>query len=124
LLPGCGLKEVIGKFREITGVKLEYEVLFVADPGPKRPDMGFYDTLCQISHEADPQGVPLPLMLTAPTGTRLYNRLGIQTCSFQPVKLPPDIRIGQLAYAADERNPVEALEFSTNAIYKLLQRFC
>jgi len=63
-------------------------------------------------------------MLTSPTDARLYNRLGIQTYGFQPVKLPPDIQIEQLAHSADERIPVDALEFSTNAIYKLLQRFC
>jgi len=62
-------------------------------------------------------------MLTAPTDARLYNRLGIQTYGFQPIKLPPGIEIEKLAHAADERVPIEALEFGTNAIYKLLHRF-
>ena len=124
LLPGCSLEDAIGEIREMTGAEFEYEVLHNVEPGPEKPDMGLYDTLCQILREADPQGVPMPLMLTAPTDARLYNRLGIQTYGFQPVKLPPDIQIEQLAHAADERIPVDALEFGTNAIYKLLQRFC
>ena len=124
LLPGCSLEDAIEEIREMTGTEFDYDVLHSVEPGPENPDMGLYDTLCQILREADPQGIPMPLMLTAPTDARLYNRLGIQTYGFQPVKLPPDIQVEQLVHAADERIPVDALEFGTNAIYKLLQRFC
>jgi acetylornithine deacetylase/succinyl-diaminopimelate desuccinylase-like protein len=123
LLPGCSLEDAIEEIREMTGAEFEFNVLHSVEPEPENPDMGLYDTLCQILREADPQGIPMPLMLTAPTDARLYNRLGIQTYGFQPVKLPTDIQVEQLVHAADERIPVEALEFGTNAIYKLLQRF-
>ncbi len=86
--------------------------------------MDLFDTLSQILREADPQGVPMPLLLTAFTDARFFNRLGIQTYGFQPILLPPDIELQDYVHAANEHIPVEALEFGTAAIYQLLQRFC
>ena len=37
--------------------------------------------------------------------------------------LPDDLNFLQTIHAADERIPVNAVEFGTNAIYQLLQRF-
>lgn len=124
LLPGSSLDEAIGEIRKTAGDDFKYEKLNPDEPGPEKPDMGLFETLCQILREADSDGVPAPLILTAFTDARLYNRLGIQTYGFQPVKLPPEIQFEKLVHAADERIPVEAMEFGTNALYKLFQRFC
>lgn len=85
--------------------------------------MGLFDTLAGILREADPDGIPLPLILPAPTDGRFFSRLGIQTYGFLPMKLPSDLNFMQTIHAADERIPVEALAFGTEAIYKVLQRF-
>jgi acetylornithine deacetylase/succinyl-diaminopimelate desuccinylase-like protein len=123
LLPGYGPDDLLAELRPIAGDEVELEVLSVGEAGPERPDMGLFDTLCGILREADPQGVPTPLLLTAPTDARHFARLGIQTYGFQPMNLPPDVDIAKLSHAADERVTVEALEFGTTAIYKALQRF-
>jgi len=39
------------------------------------------------------------------------------------MSLPRDFNFWQTMHAANERIPVEALTFGTDAIYKLLQRF-
>jgi acetylornithine deacetylase/succinyl-diaminopimelate desuccinylase-like protein len=39
------------------------------------------------------------------------------------MKIPPDLSFWRLAHAADERIPVEALEFGIEAIYRLMHRF-
>ena len=49
--------------------------------------------------------------------------LGIQTYGFIPMRLPSDFKFLQLIHAADERVPVSALEFGTEAIFRALQRF-
>ena len=51
----------------------------------------------------------------------LSTSLGIRTFSFLPVDLPPELI--DTVHAADERIPVEAVEFGTRAIYAALQRF-
>jgi acetylornithine deacetylase/succinyl-diaminopimelate desuccinylase-like protein len=57
-------------------------------------------------------------LFTSPTDASHFNKLGIQTYGFQPVKLPPNVDIAVLAHRPDECIPLEALEFGTTAIYK------
>ena len=85
--------------------------------------MGLYDTLVDILREADPEGTPGPLLMAGATDARHFSRLGIQTYGFTPMKMPPGFDFWKLAHGADERIPVEALDFGIEAIYKLLQRF-
>ncbi len=122
-LPGFTLNDMIKELSEIIGREHECEIVHPGESSPAQPNMGLFDTLCQVMREADPEGIPIPVILTAPTDACLYNRLGIQTYGFQPVKLPPEMQIEGLAHSADERIPVEAMEFGTNALYTLFQRF-
>jgi len=121
LLPGYSPNDIMAELRQIVGeVELE---LIRHDSGPAEPDMGLFDTLAEILREVDPSGIPVPLMLPAATDSRLFSRLGIQTYGFLPMTLPEEMNFSQLIHSADERIPVEALNFGTNAIYKALQRF-
>jgi acetylornithine deacetylase/succinyl-diaminopimelate desuccinylase-like protein len=122
LLPGYRPDDLIAELRDIVGNDVEFEV-FNYQPGPAEPDMGLFDTLADILRKADPDGVPLPLLLTATTDGRFFSRLGIQTYGFLPMRLPKDFNFTQTIHAADERIPVEAVGFGTNAIYELLQVF-
>jgi acetylornithine deacetylase/succinyl-diaminopimelate desuccinylase-like protein len=85
--------------------------------------MGLFPLLSNILREADPAGIPLPLLLSAVTDGRYFSRLGIQTYGFLPMKLPPGWDFSQLIHAADERIPVEAVAFGAEAIYQALLRF-
>ncbi len=85
--------------------------------------MGLFDTLAGILREADPDGIPMPMLLPAGTDGPTFSQLGIQTYGFTPMNLPSGFNFSETTHAADERIPVEALDFGTNAIYKLLQRF-
>ena len=40
-----------------------------------------------------------------------------------PMRLPPDFPVLKVVHAADERIPVAALEFGTEAVTRALQRF-
>ena len=85
--------------------------------------MGLFDTLAGILREADPDGIPVPLLFPAITDARFFSRLGIQTYGFLPMKLPAGFNFNETVHAADERIPAEALSFGAGAIYKALQRF-
>ncbi len=122
LLPGYGPDHMMAELRQITDEDLELE-LIRHDPCPAEPDMGLFDTLATILREADARGVVAPLMVPAVTDGRFFSRLGIQTYGFTPMDLPADFNFAQMAHAADERIPVEAVEFGTNAIYQVLLRY-
>jgi len=122
LLPGQRPEDVRAELQALLGEDVEIEVLR-SDPVPPAPDMGLFDTLAGILKEADPDGVPVPYLLSGATDGRYFSNLGIQSYGFVPLKLPADFNFSATVHSADERVPVEALKFGTDAIYALLQRF-
>jgi acetylornithine deacetylase/succinyl-diaminopimelate desuccinylase-like protein len=122
MLPGYQPDLLIAELRQIVDDDVEFEVVR-SDPGPGEPDMGLFDTLAGILRQADPHGVPIPLLLSGVTDGRFFSRLGIQTYGFLPMSLPEDFNFSRTIHAANERIPLEALDFGTDAIYKLLQVF-
>ena len=122
LLPGYHPDDMIAELHQIVGDDIEIEVVR-HDPGPTEPDMGLFDLLAGILRHADPDGIPLPFLLSGCTDARFFSQLGIQTYGFLPMTLPEDFEFSQTIHAADERIPVESIIFGANAIYELLQRF-
>lgn len=122
LLPGYHPDDMIAELHQLIGSDIELEVIRF-DPGPVEPDMGLFDTLADILRKADPDGIPIPLLLSGVTDGRFFSRLGIQTYGFLPMPLPEDLNFSQTIHGANERIPVEALDFGASAIYELLQRY-
>ena len=120
LLPGYRPADMMDELRRIVGDEVELE-LIRHDSGPAEPDMGLFDTLAGILREADPDGIPVPMLMSGVTDARFFSRLGIQTYGFLPMNLPAGFNLLQTIHAADERIPVEAMAFGTDAIYKALQ---
>lgn len=63
------------------------------------------------------------MLLPSPTDGRHFARLGIQTYGFLPMKLPADLPFTKITHAADERIPVDAVSFGTDAIHRVLERY-
>lgn len=122
LLPGYVPEDLIRELREATGRDQEIEVV-QHDPGPTEPDLGMFDLLKNVLLEADPEGIPVPLLLSGVTDARFFSRLGIQTYGFTPMRLPEDFVFTNTIHAADERIPVDALRFGSDAIYRVLEQF-
>jgi acetylornithine deacetylase/succinyl-diaminopimelate desuccinylase-like protein len=122
LLPSFKPQDMLDELRNIVGEDVELEVVR-HDPGPAEPNMGLFDTLGGILREADPDGIPIPLLLGGVTDARFFSRLGIQTYGYLPMNLPQDMNFSQVIHAANERVPVVAIEFGAQAVYKALQRF-
>lgn len=122
LLPGFAPEDMLNELRPILGAEVQLEVLRY-DPGPAALNMGLFNTLAGILREADPDGVPIPLLLSGVTDARFFSRLGIQTYGYLPMTLPEDMNFSQIIHAANERVPAAAIEFGAQAIYQALQRF-
>ncbi len=123
LLPGYTPTDLIAELRRLVGDDdIEFDVIR-HDPGPSEPDMGLFETLAGILREADPHGIPVPLLLPAITDARFFSRLSIQTYGFLPMKLPAGFNFNQTIHAADERIPAETLTVGSDAVYKALERF-
>jgi acetylornithine deacetylase/succinyl-diaminopimelate desuccinylase-like protein len=122
ILPGFDPDDVVRELRPLIGHDIELDLLFY-DAGPKDTDMGLFATLVEVLKDADPQGIPVPFLLTASTDARFFSRLGIQTYGFIPMKLPEDMNFSRTIHATDERIPVESLEFGTGAFFQAIQKF-
>lgn len=122
LLPGCQPDDMIAELHQIIGDDIELEVVR-HDAGRAEPDMGLFNTLADVLRQLDPDGIPVPLLLSGVTDGRFFSQLGIQSYGFLPMPLPEDFNFTATLHAADERIPVDALTFGTNAIYQVLQRF-
>jgi acetylornithine deacetylase/succinyl-diaminopimelate desuccinylase-like protein len=120
-LPGFGPADLIAELRDVVGDDVQIE-LVRHDPGASEPDLTLFETLADILRELDPEGIPVPLLQVGVTDGRFFSRLGIQTYGFLPMRLAPDFDFLSLIHAADERMPVEAIEFGTDAIFRALQR--
>ena len=93
-----------------------------ADDEPPATDLRLFDMLAGVLHELDPEGVPIPMLLPAVTDARHFARLGIQTYGFMPLRLPTDFPM-HLAHAADERVPIDAVEFGAEALFRAIERY-
>lgn len=91
--------------------------------GPSTIDMGLFNTLSKIIRELDPEGIPIPYLATGVTDGRIFYDLGIHTYGFTPMLQEKNFNILNLMHSDNERIPIKALEFGTEAIYRLLQRF-
>jgi len=121
-LPGFTPEQLIEEVHGIVGDDVEIE-LVRHDAGSPAPDMGLFETLAGVIRELDPEGIPIPLLQIGVTDGRFFSRAGIQTYGFLPMRLPLEFAFTKLIHAADERIPVDGLEFGAEALWRAVQRF-
>jgi acetylornithine deacetylase/succinyl-diaminopimelate desuccinylase-like protein len=122
LLPGQQPDDFLRELRDVVGPDVELEVA-AFDEANWEVDYGLYPVLAGILSDLDTGATPIPMLLPAVTDGRLFGRLGIQSYGFLPLKLDPSFSFMDTIHAADERVPVEALEFGTRAMSELLTRY-
>jgi len=122
LLPGCEPEQLFAELRALSGVELELEVIRY-DPVAAAPDLEMFGKLADTLRELDPRARPVPMLLPGATDGRFFARLGIQTYGFLPMPLPSELQFMSLIHAENERIPLEAIEFGTRAIARVLERF-
>jgi acetylornithine deacetylase/succinyl-diaminopimelate desuccinylase-like protein len=69
----------------------------------------------------DPDGHPVPFMLSGGTDAKSFHRLGMRCFGFSPLRLPPGHDFVAMFHGVDERVPVEALEFGVRVLDRFLR---
>jgi acetylornithine deacetylase/succinyl-diaminopimelate desuccinylase-like protein len=121
LLPGQGPEDLVRELRAIIGEEPEVLVVKLGSAQPE-PDLSRFGVLADIIRELDPEGVPVPYLVSGGTDGRHFAKLGITTYGFTPVTLPPGFDAWATIHDADERIPAGALDFGTEAIFRAIQR--
>jgi acetylornithine deacetylase/succinyl-diaminopimelate desuccinylase-like protein len=86
-------------------------------------DYALFDTLADILTKMDPQGTPIPYLFNESPDGRLLEDFGMQNYGFLPMNLPPEIDLPSVIHGENERVPVEAISFGSQALYKLLEQY-
>lgn len=122
LLPGFTAPDLERELGILLGQDATIETV-LPYPGPATSDMGLFETLAASLRALDPTGIPVPYVNPAVTDARFFGRLGIQTYGYTPLQLPDDFSFVSTIHAADERVPVETMQFGARAVYEVLQKF-
>jgi acetylornithine deacetylase/succinyl-diaminopimelate desuccinylase-like protein len=124
LLPGQTDADARREIREVVPDDVEFEFETVRyEPHPADTDLAMFDFLTDVIEDADPEGRAIPYVLRGGTDARHLASVGVQSYGFLPMKLPPEFDFEATIHAADERIPVEAVEFGTDRLYEVIERY-
>ena len=120
-LPGFE-EELNSTIRSIVGADIEIETLTrdialeVDFTGP------LVDAMCAAIIKEDPEGIPVPYLMSGGTDNKALSELGIVGYGFSPLRLPADLDFMALFHGVDERVPIESLHFGVRALDTFLRR--
>jgi len=118
-LPGYE-KELLDTVRSLVGEHVKVESL-VSDI-PLEVEFGgpLVDAMIAAIKSEDPDGIPIPYLLSGGTDNKALAKLGIVGYGFSPLKLPPDLDFTGLVHGIDERVPVDSLKFGARTLFHFL----
>ena len=119
-LPGFE-DDLINTVKKLAGDEIEVEVL-VRD---KALEVDFEGPLVDAMKAAiakyDPEGIPVPYLMSGGTDNKALSDLGIIGYGFSPVRLPSDLDFFALFHGVDERIPIDGLRFGVKVLNEFLQ---
>ena len=119
-LPGFE-DDLINTVKKLAGDEIEIEVL-VRD---KALEVDFEGALVDAMKAAiakyDPEGIPVPYLMSGGTDNKALSDLGIVGYGFSPVRLPADLDFFALFHGVDERIPIDGLRFGVKVLNEFLQ---
>ena len=69
----------------------------------------------------DPEGIPVPYLMSGGTDNKALSELGIVGYGFSPLKLPPDLDFMALFHGVDERVPIDGIHFGVDVLENFLR---
>ena len=69
----------------------------------------------------DPEGIPVPYMMSGGTDNKALSELGIVGYGFSPLRLPADLDFMSLFHGVDERVPVDGIRFGVRVLADFLE---
>ena len=118
-LPGYE-KELLETVKSLVGEHVKVESL-VSDI-PLEVEFGgpLVDAMIDAIKSEDPEGIPIPYLLSGGTDNKALAKLGIVGYGFSPLKLPPDLDFTGLFHGIDERVPIDSLQFGARTLFHFL----
>lgn len=79
------------------------------------------ESMCNAILAFDPEGIPVPYLMSGGTDNKALSELGIVGYGFSPLRLPADLDFMALFHGVDERVPIEGIEFGVKVLEEFLE---
>ena len=119
-LPGYEL-ELNETIRSIIGADIEIETISRDIALEVDFEGDLVDAMCQAIIKFDPEGIPVPYLMSGGTDNKALSELGIVGYGFSPLRLPADLDFMALFHGVDERVPISGLHFGVNVLKDFME---
>ena len=108
------IRSIIGEDIEIETISrdIALEVDFEGD---------LVEAMCNAITKFDPEGIPVPYLMSGGTDNKALSELGIVGYGFSPLRLPADLDFMALFHGVDERVPISGLHFGVNVLKDFME---
>jgi len=132
VIPGSASAVIDGRFlpgfeheleetlRELTGTDASIEVLVRDKALEVDFDGPLVEAMCAAILAEDPDGVPVPYLMSGGTDNKALSDLGIIGYGYSPVRLPQELDFFALFHGVDERIPIDGLIFGVRTLARFL----
>ena len=109
------IRSIIGSDIEIETISrdIALEVDFEGD---------LVDAMCNSITKFDPEGIPVPYLMSGGTDNKALSELGVVGYGFSPLQLPADLDFMALFHGVDERVPISGLHFGVNVLKEFMEK--
>ena len=133
VIPGSATAVVDGRFlpgyenelnetiRAIVGPDIEIETISRDIALEVEFEGDLVDAMCSAILRHDPEGIPVPYLMSGGTDNKALSELGIVGYGFSPLRLPADLDFMALFHGVDERVPIAGLHFGVNVLKDFLE---
>ena len=133
VIPGSATAVIDGRFlpgyedelnqtiRSIVGPDIEIETISRDIALEVEFEGDLVDAMCAAIIKHDPEGIPVPYLMSGGTDNKALSELGIVGYGFSPLQLPADLDFMALFHGVDERVPISGLHFGVNVLKDFLE---
>jgi len=122
-LPGTDASVFLDHLQSLVGTDATVEPVVILPPVEWPADAEIVADMRAALATADPDGTPVPMMITPGTDAKALMDLGIPCYGFAPLRLDADFPFLSLFHGHDERVPVSALAFGLPVLADVVARF-
>ena len=122
-LPGTDASAFLEHLQQLVGDQATVEPVVILPPVEWPADAEIVGHMRDALAAADPDGTPVPMMITPGTDAKALLELGIPCYGFAPLRLDADFPFLSLFHGHDERVPVSALAFGLPVLADVVARF-
>jgi acetylornithine deacetylase/succinyl-diaminopimelate desuccinylase-like protein len=122
-LPGTDADAFLAHLQDLAGTDAVVEPVAVLPPVEWPADALIVGHMREALRRADPDGIPVPMMITPGTDAKALMDLDIPCYGFAPLRLEEDFPFLSLFHGHDERVPVSALAFGLPVLADVVARY-